>query len=169
DLQRPRAPRSRPCRHGAAAGSAPADLALGRSGRGSRPLRRAVLRGLRLERSAAGRRRRGGRACVVGRPAGTAPRVRGGNDLALLAHLQDDGGARAVLHRRGGPRARRPAGRRRRGGRVTTRILRVLAPNPSVYTLEGTNTWIVGGDPSVVIDPGPDDASHLQEVAHVAG
>jgi len=52
---------------------------------------------------------------------------------------------------------------------VTTRILRVLAPNPSVYTLEGTNTWIVGGDPSVVIDPGPDDASHLQEVAHVAG
>ena len=52
---------------------------------------------------------------------------------------------------------------------MTTRILRVLAPNPSVYTLEGTNTWIVGGDPSVVIDPGPDDASHLQEVAHVAG
>ena len=37
------------------------------------------------------------------------------------------------------------------------RIVRVLAPNPSVYTLEGTNTWIVGEDPSIVIDPGPDD------------
>jgi glyoxylase-like metal-dependent hydrolase (beta-lactamase superfamily II) len=28
-------------------------------------------------------------------------------------------------------------------------------------TLEGTNTWIVGDDPAVVIDPGPDDAGHL--------
>jgi glyoxylase-like metal-dependent hydrolase (beta-lactamase superfamily II) len=52
---------------------------------------------------------------------------------------------------------------------VTAPIVRVLAPNPSVYTLEGTNTWIVGGDPSVVIDPGPDITSHLEEVARVAG
>ena len=52
---------------------------------------------------------------------------------------------------------------------MTARIVRVLAPNPSVYTLEGTNTWIVGGDPSVVIDPGPDIASHLEEVARFAG
>lgn len=49
------------------------------------------------------------------------------------------------------------------------RILRVLAPNPDVYTLEGTNTWVVGRDPSIVIDPGPDVASHLEEVARVAG
>lgn len=49
------------------------------------------------------------------------------------------------------------------------RILRVLAPNPSVHTLEGTNTWIVGEAPSIVIDPGPDDASHLDEVAREAG
>ena len=34
------------------------------------------------------------------------------------------------------------------------RIVRVLAPNPSVYTLEGTNTWIVGDGPTIVIDPG---------------
>ncbi len=33
------------------------------------------------------------------------------------------------------------------------RVVRVLAPNPSVYTLEGTNTWIVGAAPSIVIDP----------------
>jgi glyoxylase-like metal-dependent hydrolase (beta-lactamase superfamily II) len=48
-------------------------------------------------------------------------------------------------------------------------IVRILAPNPSVYTLEGTNTWIVGDDPSIVIDPGPDDAAHLDEVARAAG
>ena len=29
-------------------------------------------------------------------------------------------------------------------GLTMLRIVRVLAPNPSVYTLEGTNTWIVG-------------------------
>jgi len=49
------------------------------------------------------------------------------------------------------------------------RILRVLAPNPSMYTLEGTNTWVVGEDPSIVIDPGPDEPEHLDEVARAAG
>jgi glyoxylase-like metal-dependent hydrolase (beta-lactamase superfamily II) len=49
------------------------------------------------------------------------------------------------------------------------RIVRVLAPNPSVYTLEGTNTWIVGAAPSIVIDPGPADPGHLREVAKGAG
>jgi glyoxylase-like metal-dependent hydrolase (beta-lactamase superfamily II) len=44
------------------------------------------------------------------------------------------------------------------------RIVRVLAPNPGVFELEGTNTWIVGDGPSLVIDPGPDDAGHLREV-----
>jgi glyoxylase-like metal-dependent hydrolase (beta-lactamase superfamily II) len=36
-------------------------------------------------------------------------------------------------------------------------------------TLDGTNTWIVGADPSVVIDPGPDDAGHLEAVRNEAG
>ena len=48
------------------------------------------------------------------------------------------------------------------------RIVRVLAPNPSVYTLEGTNTWIVGRGSVAVIDPGPLDDGHLNEVASVA-
>lgn len=48
-------------------------------------------------------------------------------------------------------------------------IVRVLAPNPSVYTLEGTNTWIVGRDPSIVVDPGPAIDEHLDEVARAAG
>jgi glyoxylase-like metal-dependent hydrolase (beta-lactamase superfamily II)/8-oxo-dGTP pyrophosphatase MutT (NUDIX family) len=43
-------------------------------------------------------------------------------------------------------------------------IVRVLAPNPGPFTLEGTNTWIVGRAPSVVIDPGPDDPRHIDAV-----
>ena len=49
------------------------------------------------------------------------------------------------------------------------RIERILAPNPGVYTLEGTNTWVVGRDPSIVIDPGPEITEHLDEVAQTAG
>jgi glyoxylase-like metal-dependent hydrolase (beta-lactamase superfamily II) len=49
------------------------------------------------------------------------------------------------------------------------RILRVLAPNPGPFTLEGTNTWIVGTDPGLVIDPGPDDPEHVAAVAREAG
>jgi glyoxylase-like metal-dependent hydrolase (beta-lactamase superfamily II) len=48
-------------------------------------------------------------------------------------------------------------------------VTRVLAPNPGLYTLEGTNTWIVGSEPSIVIDPGPDMPQHLADVAHEAG
>ncbi len=41
---------------------------------------------------------------------------------------------------------------------------RIVAPNPGPMTLEGTNTYVVGRDPAWVIDPGPDDAGHLQRV-----
>lgn len=49
------------------------------------------------------------------------------------------------------------------------RILRVLAPNPDIRTLEGTNTWVLADRPAVVIDPGPDDPDHLREVERAAG
>ncbi len=49
------------------------------------------------------------------------------------------------------------------------KIVRVLAPNPGLRELEGTNTWVVGRWPAAVIDPGPDDPGHLAEVREVAG
>jgi glyoxylase-like metal-dependent hydrolase (beta-lactamase superfamily II) len=52
---------------------------------------------------------------------------------------------------------------------TTIPVKRQVAGNPGPYTLEGTNTWIVGRNPSVVIDPGPDDAKHLAAVASAAG
>jgi glyoxylase-like metal-dependent hydrolase (beta-lactamase superfamily II) len=50
-----------------------------------------------------------------------------------------------------------------------TRIVRVLAPNPGVRELEGTNSWIVGDAPAIVIDPGPEIEGHLVEIARTAG
>ena len=47
--------------------------------------------------------------------------------------------------------------------------MRILAPNPGPFTLEGTNTWIVGADPAIVIDPGPSEPPHLQAVIDAAG
>lgn len=40
----------------------------------------------------------------------------------------------------------------------------ILAPNPSPMTLDGTRTFIVGRERAVVIDPGPDDAAHLDAI-----
>jgi glyoxylase-like metal-dependent hydrolase (beta-lactamase superfamily II) len=47
-------------------------------------------------------------------------------------------------------------------------IERLTAPNPGPMTLEGTNTYVVGRDPAVVIDPGPDDAGHIEAVRELA-
>jgi glyoxylase-like metal-dependent hydrolase (beta-lactamase superfamily II) len=43
-------------------------------------------------------------------------------------------------------------------------ILRLVAPNPGPMTHEGTNTYLYGSNPCVVIDPGPDHAGHLAAV-----
>jgi glyoxylase-like metal-dependent hydrolase (beta-lactamase superfamily II) len=49
-------------------------------------------------------------------------------------------------------------------------IVRVaLAPNPSPYTLEGTNTYVIGERNPIVLDPGPNDDTHLERVLEEAG
>ncbi len=58
---------------------------------------------------------------------------------------------------------------------VAPGIRRVVAPNPSVMTYWGTNTYLIdaaltgGGEGVVVLDPGPDDAGHVAAVLAVAG
>ncbi|MFH9177959.1 MBL fold metallo-hydrolase [Streptomyces albogriseolus] len=56
-------------------------------------------------------------------------------------------------------------------GPATARAVNVLAPNPSVMTLDGTNTWILsepGSGLAVVVDPGPLDDGHLRHVVSTA-
>jgi glyoxylase-like metal-dependent hydrolase (beta-lactamase superfamily II) len=58
------------------------------------------------------------------------------------------------------------------GGSFGSRAQCVLAPNPNIMTLDGTNTWVLrepGARRSVVIDPGPSTPSHLEAVAAAAG
>jgi glyoxylase-like metal-dependent hydrolase (beta-lactamase superfamily II) len=51
------------------------------------------------------------------------------------------------------------------GGVVNDVATCVLAPNPSPWTLDGTNTWVIGTSTHVfVIDPGPLDDAHLERI-----
>ena len=47
-------------------------------------------------------------------------------------------------------------------------ISRIVAPNPGAMTLAGTNTYLYESDPCLVIDPGPDIASHLEAIRAAA-
>ena len=52
-------------------------------------------------------------------------------------------------------------------GHPTARAFLVRANNPSLMTLDGTNTWVLvgpGQTEAIVVDPGPDDALHRDAV-----
>jgi glyoxylase-like metal-dependent hydrolase (beta-lactamase superfamily II) len=48
-------------------------------------------------------------------------------------------------------------------------VRRIVANNPGPMTGPGTNTYLVGIDEIVVIDPGPDEAEHLDAIAGCGG
>ena len=49
-------------------------------------------------------------------------------------------------------------------------IVGITADNPGLLTLSGTNSWVVGRDPSWLVDPGPSLPSHIDAlVAEIAG
>lgn len=54
---------------------------------------------------------------------------------------------------------------------VSPTVRGLLAPNPGPMTLDGTNTWVLGDamqGPAIVVDPGPEDASHLAAIRAAA-
>jgi glyoxylase-like metal-dependent hydrolase (beta-lactamase superfamily II) len=49
-------------------------------------------------------------------------------------------------------------------------VTRILAPNPSPFTFEGTQTYLVGSSDLAVIDPGPAEDAHLEAlISAIAG
>ncbi len=53
---------------------------------------------------------------------------------------------------------------------IADEVVRVLAPNPSPMTLDGTNTYVLsapGTGEAVIVDPGPDLDEHRDRVASV--
>jgi glyoxylase-like metal-dependent hydrolase (beta-lactamase superfamily II) len=48
--------------------------------------------------------------------------------------------------------------------RLSPLVRRLVAPNPSPFTFNGTCTYIVGNGAVAVVDPGPDDDAHLAAI-----
>ncbi len=53
--------------------------------------------------------------------------------------------------------------------RLSPLVRRVLAPNPSPFTYQGTQTYLVGEADLAVIDPGPMDEAHLTALLTAIG
>ncbi|WP_245155156.1 MBL fold metallo-hydrolase [Nocardioides sp. 1609] len=58
------------------------------------------------------------------------------------------------------------------GGAFGERGECLLAPNPGIMTLDGTNTWVLrepGSSTAVVVDPGPAEDGHLERLEEETG
>ena len=61
------------------------------------------------------------------------------------------------------------AGNRSNAERLSPLVQRVVAPNPSMMTGPGTNTYIVGNDPAAVVDPAVPDDAYIDSIVRAAG
>jgi glyoxylase-like metal-dependent hydrolase (beta-lactamase superfamily II) len=52
---------------------------------------------------------------------------------------------------------------------VAPGVRRLVAPNPGLFTGPGTNTYLVGERRLALVDPGPDDDSHLEAIVAAVG
>ena len=48
-------------------------------------------------------------------------------------------------------------------------VVRLVANNPGPFTFKGTNTYLIGNDELVLIDPGPEDQAHLTAILAAIG
>jgi glyoxylase-like metal-dependent hydrolase (beta-lactamase superfamily II) len=69
----------------------------------------------------------------------------------------------------GAPEDTRPAIVHGVASALSPLVRRIVAPNAGMMTGPGTNTYLVGIDEIVVVDPGPDHAEHLDAVAGCGG
>jgi glyoxylase-like metal-dependent hydrolase (beta-lactamase superfamily II)/8-oxo-dGTP pyrophosphatase MutT (NUDIX family) len=82
----------------------------------------------------------------------TLQQLRGHADVAsILESLRDNAGSNTGSER------------------LSPLVQRVVAPNPGLMTGPGTNTYIVGNDPAVVIDPAVPVDSYLNAIVNAAG
>jgi glyoxylase-like metal-dependent hydrolase (beta-lactamase superfamily II) len=52
--------------------------------------------------------------------------------------------------------------------RIGAAVQRLVAPNASLMTGPGTNSYLIGDPPIAALDPGPDDAEHLETLRRAA-
>ncbi len=52
---------------------------------------------------------------------------------------------------------------------VAAGVVRLTAPNPGMMTGPGTNTYLLGHKRFTVLDPGPDDATHIERILDITG
>ena len=48
-------------------------------------------------------------------------------------------------------------------------IQKITAPNASMFTGGGTNTYLIGKEEITIVDPGPNIESHINEIANAVG
>ncbi len=52
---------------------------------------------------------------------------------------------------------------------VAAGVIRLTAPNPGMMTGPGTNTYLLGHERFTVLDPGPDNAAHIERILALTG